>query len=98
MQPMTLQSIDTPSFQDVFRRAGKLISYTRRLPLDTDKDWLLVFLRSANGGQRIYWESSQAEVAFAGCGVAVEFSAQGPERFKQIREQVAELYANARVS
>ena len=95
---MALQSIDTPAFQDIFRRAGQLISYTRRLPLDSDSDWLLVFLRSANGGQRIYWESSQAEVAFAGCGVAVEFSAQGAERFQGIREQVAALYATARVS
>jgi menaquinone-specific isochorismate synthase len=59
---------------------------------------LLTFLQCANGAERMYWENEPANVSFAGCGVAVQFVADGPERFKTIRKHIAELYAQARVS
>ncbi len=84
----------TSVFSTVFNHTGRLISYTQRCP-DIP---LLTFLQSANGSERMYWEGAGNAVSFAGCGVALEFTAQGAGRFEAIRAQIGQLYAEARVS
>lgn len=55
------------------------------------------FLRQARGQQRVYWESSRDDVAFAGVGTALEILAYGEERFQTIHNRALELFADALV-
>jgi menaquinone-specific isochorismate synthase len=73
----------------------QLVSYTREI----DFIQLLDFLRSAPAStQRVYWENGQAEVAFAGYGVAAELYANGADRFEVIRRELRTLFADARIN
>jgi len=69
---------------------GTLISYTRAFP-----DVLfMTFLEAMPIAPRIYWESSQVDLEFAGGGAAVELYADGDERFETIRAKLRDLFAD----
>ncbi|GAB1421445.1 isochorismate synthase MenF [Anaerolineales bacterium] len=53
------------------------------------------FLSYGAGQARMYWESSQSELAFAGFGTVVELAGWGEERFQQIAEAAADLFQDA---
>jgi len=67
-----------------FRRTkpefGALISYTRPFPQMS----FLAFLEAMPLSPRIYWESGQVEVEFAGGGAAAEIFAMGEGRFTDV--------------
>lgn len=54
---------------------------------------LLDFLRLGNNAPRVYWESSQTLVQFAGFGVAARLTAAGPGRFNAIQQQSDRLFS-----
>ena len=51
----------------------------------------LAFLRRAAGLPRLYWETEQDPVGFAGFGIAVAFSSSGEARFEEIDQQIKRL-------
>lgn len=80
-------------YQSLPAQYGRLISAS----MPCEGVTLAAFLRHAAGQPRFYWESSRDAVAFAGFGSAVELMAWGPERFRSIRHQAAELFTGAEV-
>ncbi len=66
-----------------------LISYTRAFPAVS----FLHFLEAMPIAPRIYWESAQTTIEFAGGGAAAELYASGADRFEQIRDQWSALFA-----
>ncbi|MDX2160999.1 MAG: isochorismate synthase [bacterium] len=69
---------------------GVVISYTRAF---ADVSFL-TFLEAMPIAPRIYWESGQVEIEFAGGGAAVELYGTGAARFDQVQAQVERLFAN----
>ncbi|MFQ5593486.1 MAG: isochorismate synthase MenF [Anaerolineae bacterium] len=53
------------------------------------------FLRLGAGAPRVYWESGEASIGFAGFGVALALTAAGPNRFRDIQASVRRLSASA---
>jgi menaquinone-specific isochorismate synthase len=47
------------------------------------------------GAPRIYWESDQAPLAYAGFGVAAVLTASGPERFQKIESGATQLFEHS---
>ena len=84
------QPLSHPIYTNDQTRGGTLISYN----IPWQQPSLLTFLRRASGLPQIYWESSQSPTGFAGFGVAAQFTATGPERFRIIRGQVDQLFEN----
>lgn len=84
--------LTVPAIEQQQTHGARLLSYSRAIaPVD-----LLAFLRSAPPNeQRIYWENRDDEVAFAGYGVALELSAQGPDRFSVIKTQARQVFESA---
>lgn len=68
---------------------GSLISYTRTFP-DVS---FMTFLEAMPIAPRIYWESGQIELEFAGGGAAAELYADGAGRFDQISVKLRDLFA-----
>jgi len=62
------------------------------LTLPWQQSSLLAFLRRAEGGARFFWESDQADVSFAGFGIAARVEAAGPRRFDALREEASRLF------
>ncbi len=71
------------------RETCTLISYTRAFPTVS----FLHFLEAMPIAPRIYWESGQTDIEFAGGGAAAELYANGASRFDQIRDQWCALFA-----
>ncbi|MFQ5614289.1 MAG: isochorismate synthase MenF [Anaerolineae bacterium] len=70
---------------------GGLVSYSLPWP-DTSP---LAFLRQAGDAYRVYWENGPASPAFAGYGWAASLTAAGPDRFRSIRQEAAQLFNKA---
>lgn len=56
---------------------------------------LLDFLRRGTSAPRIYWESEEGALGFAGYGAAAVLTAAGPDRFRAIRQGMRRLFENA---
>lgn len=66
----------------------RLVSYSQHTPdLDPAR-----FLNAAQGVERFCWQHN--DTAYAGSGIAVEFTAWGEDRFRTIRAKAADLFAN----
>lgn len=78
------QSI-SPTIQE---RYGRLISDSLPCPNVS----FGTFLYQAKGLPRFYWESQREQIAFAGCGTAIELTAWGENRFESIETQAKQLF------
>jgi len=68
-----------------------LFSYT----IPWEQPSLLNFLRRGAGLPRIFWENETLTLGFAGIGEAARLTAQGRDRFADIRHQMKTLFAGA---
>jgi len=88
-----LDGLPTLSPSPTYRSSadGRLIALSRRC------DGLTVqsFLRQAAGRERFFWEDVRDGIIYAGCGLAVNLLAWGPERIRHIHELARELFAKA---
>lgn len=71
---------------------GRLISYSlpaeRHIPA-------FALLRSAAGRERFFWQLGSAEPVFAGQGIAMELMAWGPDRFRESKKKIEDLFLKA---
>ncbi len=74
-----------PTIQE---RYGRLISDSLPCPGIS----FATFLYQAKGLPRFYWESEREQIAFAGCGTAIELTAWGDSRFESIETQAKQLF------
>jgi menaquinone-specific isochorismate synthase len=68
---------------------GALISYTRPFPSVS----FLTFLEAMPIAPRIYWESGNVEIEFAGGGAAAELYAGSGDRFAELQGKLDELFS-----
>jgi menaquinone-specific isochorismate synthase len=71
---------------------GRLVSYS--LPAERPIP-AAVFLRSADGRERFFWQRGSDGPIFAGHGIAMELMAWGPQRFRESKEKIEGLFGNA---
>lgn len=84
---------DPTAYTSAPAQYGRLVSTSLPCPGVT----LAQFLSAARGQQRFYWENSSDDCAFAGSGTALELMAWGRDRFEDIRQRAAQLFADALV-
>jgi menaquinone-specific isochorismate synthase len=92
ISPLELEDFQPyPALPPISDKPGKLVSYSLPWP-DTS---LLAFLKQAANTPRIFWERGPNDLSFAGCGLGLALTANGPQRFQVIQQQAAQLFAEA---
>jgi len=92
----TVQSVMPPVLTELDRissaiapQDGRACLVSRSLPWPETA--LVDFLRLGAGAPRVYWESGETPVGFAGFGVALALTAAGPNRFRNVQTSVRRL-------